>query len=81
MFLLKDTLNKANICPHLSKLHFKYREIEKHGQDADPGISVKLELADLKKNDKASDNQILKFYRFCELYVTTYQRNHQSSSP
>ena len=61
MFLLKDTLNKPNTCLHLSKLHFKDSAIEKHGQDVDPGISVKLELADLKKNGKASDNQILKF--------------------
>ena len=56
MFLLKDTLNKANTCLRLSKLPFKDRAIQKHGQDVDPGISVKLELADLKKNDKASDN-------------------------
>ena len=63
MFLLKDTLNKANTCLHLSKLHFKDRAIQKHGQDVDPGISVKLEIANLKKNGKASDNQILKFKR------------------
>ena len=59
MFLLKDTLNKANTFLHLSKLPFKNRAIEKHRQDVDPGISVKLELADLKKNGKASDNQII----------------------
>ena len=49
MFLLKDILNKANTCLCLSKLHFKDRAIQKHGQDVDPGISVKLEIADLKK--------------------------------
>ena len=63
MFLLKDTLNKANTCLCISKLHFTDRAIQKHGQDVDPGISVKLELADLKKNGKASGNQILKFKR------------------
>ena len=54
MFLLKDTLNKPNTCLHLSKLHFKDSAIEKHGQDFE-------ELVDLKKNGKASDNQVLKF--------------------
>ena len=65
MFLLKDTLNKSNICLLLSK----------HGQNVDPGISVKMEHADWKKNGKASDNQILKSKRdivsFCQLYVPT----------
>ena len=28
----------------------------KHGQDLDPEISLKLEIADLKKNEKAGDN-------------------------
>ena len=57
MFLLKDILNKASTCLCLSKLHFKDRAIQKHGQDVDPGISVKLEIADLKKkNGKARDN-------------------------
>ena len=50
MFLLKDTLIKANTCLRLSNLHFKDRTIQKHGKDVDPGISVKLELADVKKN-------------------------------
>ena len=68
MFLLKDTLNKANTCLHLSKLHFKDRVIQRHGQDVDPGISVNFELADLKKIDKTSDNQILKFKRDIVLF-------------
>ena len=50
MFLLKDALNKANTCLCLSKLHFRDRAIQKHGQDVDPRISVKLKIADLKKN-------------------------------
>ena len=38
---------------------FKDRAIQKHGQNVvDSGIPVKLELADLKKNGKASDNQV-----------------------
>ena len=45
---------------------FKDRAIQKHGQDVqmtqdvpdDSGIPVKLELADLKKNGKASYNQV-----------------------
>ena len=53
MFLLKDALIKANTCLHLSKLNFKDRAIQKHGQDVDTGISVKLEIADLKKNGKS----------------------------
>ena len=69
MFLLKDTLIKANTCLHLSKLHFKERAVEKHEQDVDPGISVKLELADFKKNGKARDNQILKFKRDILLFL------------
>lgn len=63
MFLLKDTLNEANTCQRLSKLHFRDRAIQKYGQDVDSGKSVKLELADLKKNVEASDNQIFKFKR------------------
>ena len=63
IFLLKDTLNKANIFLRLSKLHFKDRAIQKHGEDVDPGISVKLKITDLKKNGKGSDKQILKFKR------------------
>ena len=58
MFLLKDALNKANTCLRLSKLHFKDRAIQKHGHDFDPGVSVKLKLADLKKSGIASDTQI-----------------------
>ena len=63
VLLLKDTLNKANRCLCLSKLYFKDRAIQKHWQDVDPEISVKLKIADLKKNGKANDNQILKFKR------------------
>ena len=61
MFLSKDILSKANTCLHLSKIHFKDRVIQHHEQDGYPEISVKVELADLKKNDKASDKQIVKF--------------------
>ena len=58
MFLLKDTLNKANTFLRLSKLHFKDRAIQKHGEDVDPVISVKMEITDLKKNGKGSDKQV-----------------------
>ena len=58
MFLLKDTLNKANTFLRLSKLHFKDRTIQKHGEDVDPVISVKMEITDLKKNGKGSDQQV-----------------------
>ena len=71
MFLLKDTLNKADTCLCLSKLHFKDRAIQKHGQDVDLGISVKLEIADLKKNGKVNDNQILKFKRDIVSFLST----------
>ena len=63
MFLLKDTLNKANTFLRLSKFYFKDRAIQKHGKDVDPGVSMKLEITDLKKNGKGSDKQILKFKR------------------
>ena len=57
MFLLKDTLNKVSTCLPVAKRHCKDRAIQKHGQDVDPRISVKLEIADLKKNGKAIDYQ------------------------
>ena len=63
MFLLKDTLNKANTFLRLSKFYFKDRAIQKHGKDVDPGVSMKLEITDLNKNGKGSDKQILKFKR------------------
>ena len=61
-------------CLHLSKLHFKDSAIQKHRQNVDPRISVKLEIADLKNNEKASDDEILKFNKdivFCQFYVPT----------
>ena len=45
----------------LSKLHFRDRAMQKHGQDVEHGISAKLEIEDLKKIGKATDKQILKF--------------------
>ena len=69
-----DTLKKASICPCLSKLHFKDRAIQKHGKDIDPGISMKLELLDLKKW-QASDNQILKFKTDIVLFLSTLCAN------
>ena len=38
MFLLKDTLNKANPFLRLSTLHSNDRATQTHGQDVDPGI-------------------------------------------
>ena len=58
-------------CVRLSKLYFKDRVTQKHGQDVDPEISVKLEHADLKKNGKAGDNQILKFKGNIVLFLST----------
>ena len=43
----------------------------KHGQDGDPAISVKLEIADLKKNGKAIDNQILNFNKDIASFLST----------
>ena len=43
----------------------------KHGQDVDPGISAKLDIADLKKNGKARDNQIFKFNRDTVSFLST----------
>ena len=42
IFLLKDTLNKSNNISASIKFHFKVRVTQKHGQDIDPGISVKV---------------------------------------
>ena len=65
----------------LSKLHFKDRAIQKQGQDVDPGISVKLEPADLKKNGKASDNQIIKFQRDIVSCLSTLSAHLAEKSP
>ena len=82
MFLLKDTLNKDNTCLHVSKLHFIDRAFQRYGQDVvDPGISVKLELAYLKKNDKANDNQIIKFKRDVVLFLSTLCDHLAEKSP
>ena len=81
MFLLKDTLNKTNTCLRLSKFPFKDRAIQKHGQDVDTGISVKLELADLKKNGKASDKQILKFKRDIASFLSALCAHLAEKSP
>ena len=81
VFLLKDTLNKANRCLHLSKLYFKDRAIQKHWQDVDPGISVKLKIADLKKNGRANDNQILKFKRDIVSFLSTFCAHLAEKSP
>ena len=81
IFILKDALNKANTCLHLSKLHFKDRAIQKHGQDFDPGVSVKLKLADLKKSGIASDNQIGKFKRNILSFLPTLCAHLADKSP
>ena len=81
IFLLKDTLNKANIFLHLSKLHFKDRAIQKHGEDVDPGISVKLKITDLKKNGKGGDKQVLKFKRDIVSFLSTLCASLAEKSP
>ena len=81
MFLLKDTLNEANTSQRLSKLHFRDRAIQKYGQDVDSGKSVKLELAVLKKNVEASDNQIFKFKRDIVSFLLTLCAHLVGKSP
>ena len=82
VFLLKDTLNKDNTCLHVLKLHFIDRAFQRYGQDVvDPGISVKLELADLKKNDKANDNQLIKFKRDVVSFLSTLCDHLAEKSP
>ena len=59
VLLLRDTLDTANTLLPLLKVNFKDRAIHKHGRYVNPGIELKLELADLKKNYKISDTQTL----------------------